>query len=81
MRVKRAQDSARLQIAHSIRRERVPSSLPHSTLIALDAQGRASVGFTQGPPLEGALLLQWLVFDGMGALVTSSSFAVNRDLF
>jgi hypothetical protein len=50
-------------------------------MIALDAQGEASVGFTQGPPLEGALLLQWLVFDGTGALVTSSGFAVNRDLF
>jgi hypothetical protein len=60
---------------------RASDFLRRSTLIALDAQGGASVGFTQGPPLEGALLLQWLVFDGTGALVTSSSFAVNRDLF
>jgi len=60
---------------------RASDFLRRSTLIPLDAQGAASVGFMQGPPLEGALLLQWLVFDGTGALVTSSSFAVNRDLF
>jgi hypothetical protein len=60
---------------------RASDFLRRSPLIALDAQGDASVGFGQDVSLEGALLMQWLVFDGTGALVTSSGFAVNRDLF
>lgn len=55
--------------------------LRRSTMLALDAQGEASIAFSQGPVIEGALLMQWLVYDGTAGLVTSSTFAVNRDLF
>ena len=55
--------------------------LRRSSLIALDAQGNAQVGFTQAPVIEGALLMQWLVYDPTARLVTASTFAVNRDLF
>lgn len=55
--------------------------LRRSSLIALDPQGGAQVGFTQAPVFEGALLMQWLVYDPSARLVTSSTFAVNRDLF
>jgi len=55
--------------------------LRRSPLRALDNQGAVSVAFTQGPQIEGALLMQWLVYDSASRLVTSSTFAVNRDLF
>lgn len=55
--------------------------LRRSSLIALDSAGQGAIGFGQGPAIEGALLMQWLVYDANGQLVTSSSFAVNRDLF
>jgi len=52
-----------------------------SAMIALDGQGEASVSYFQNVMVEGALLLQWLVLDPSGQLVTSSTFTVNRDLF
>ena len=55
--------------------------LRRSSLISVDNQGAASVGFVQAPMIEGALLMQWLVYDSSGRLVTSSTFAVNRDAF
>lgn len=55
--------------------------LRRSGLLSLDAQGTRTVPFLQDPQLEGTMLLQWLVYDSSAQLVTSSTFAVNRDIF